>query len=56
MNNRMRQMMPRRGMMMGPDSDWCFPESKADEEQVILVGLDPKPFEDARKRGYSQHR
>jgi len=49
MNNRMRQMMGRHGMMMGPNSDWCFPSGKAEDEKFILVGLDPKPFEDARK-------
>ena len=49
MNNRMSQMKHRRGMMMGPDSDWCFPSEKADEEQVIIVGLDPEPFQDARR-------
>jgi two-component system sensor histidine kinase HydH len=49
MNNRMRQTMPRRGMMMGPDSDWCFPSRAADQEQVILVGLDPQPFEDGHR-------
>jgi two-component system sensor histidine kinase HydH len=49
MNNRMRQMMRRRGMMMGPNNDWCYPSGKAEDEQIILVGLDPEPFEDARK-------
>jgi two-component system sensor histidine kinase HydH len=49
MNNHMRQMMGRRGMMMGPDSDWLYPSGKAEDEEIILVGLDPKPFEDARK-------
>lgn len=49
MKNRMRQMMGGRGMKMGSDSDWSFPEGKAGEEQIILVGLDPKPFEDGRK-------
>ena len=49
MNNRMRQMMGRRGMMMGPNSDWLQPSGKAEDEQIILIGLDPKPFEDARK-------
>ena len=48
-NNRMRQMMGRRGMMMGSNSDWCFPSDNAEDEKIILVGLDPKPFEDARK-------
>ena len=56
MNNRMRQMMGRHGMMMGrhgmmmgTDNDWCFPSGKTDDENVILIGLDPEPFEDARK-------
>ncbi len=49
MNNRRQQMMRRRGMMMGPDNNWCYPSGKAEDEQIILVGLDPKPFEDARK-------
>ena len=49
MNNRMPQMMGRHGMMMGPNSDWCFPSGKAEDEQIIIVGLDPKPFENARK-------
>lgn len=49
MNNRMQQMMSRHGMMMGPKRDWCYPSGKAEDEQIILVGLDPKPFEDARK-------
>jgi two-component system sensor histidine kinase HydH len=49
MRNRMRQMMHGRGMMMSPENDWCFPAANADEEQVILVGLDPTPFEDGRK-------
>ncbi len=49
MNNRMQQMMRRRGMMMDQSNDWCFPSGKAEDEQIILVGLDPKPFEDARK-------
>jgi two-component system sensor histidine kinase HydH len=49
MHNRMRQMMHRRGMMMGTDNDWFLHSGKADDEQIILIGLDPKPFEDARK-------
>jgi two-component system sensor histidine kinase HydH len=44
-NNRNCQMMSRRGMM----NDWCFPSGKAENEHIILVGLDPKPFEDARR-------
>ena len=49
MHNRMRQMMHRRGMMMGTDNDWFLHSGKADDEHIILIGLDPKPFEDARK-------
>ena len=49
MQNRMRQMMHRRGTMMGADNDWFLASGKTDDEQIILIGLDPKPFEDARK-------
>jgi two-component system sensor histidine kinase HydH len=45
----MRQMMQGRGMMMDPDNNWWSSAGKSDDEQIILVGLDPKPFEDARK-------
>lgn len=48
MGNHMGRIMQGRGMMMGMDNDWCFPSTSADEEQVMLVGLDPQPFEDAR--------
>jgi two-component system sensor histidine kinase HydH len=47
--NRMRQMMHGRGMMMNPDNEWWSRSGKSEDEQIILVGLDPKPFEDARK-------
>ena len=49
MRYRMGEMTYGRGMMMGMDNDWCFPSTNDDEEQVILVGLDPTPFEDGRK-------
>lgn len=49
MGDRMRQMMRGRGMMMGSDNDWCFPTSSGDSDQIILVGLDPQPFEEGRK-------
>ena len=49
MGDRMRQMMQGRGRMMGPDNDWCFPTSSGDSDQIILVGLDPQPFEEGRK-------
>jgi two-component system sensor histidine kinase HydH len=49
MNNRMHQMMRRRGMMMGSRNDWCFPSGDKDDQQFIFVGLDPEPFEEARK-------
>ena len=39
----------RRSMMMEPCDDWCWPQAKPGEEQIILVGLDPKPFQEARK-------
>lgn len=41
--------MHRMGAMMGPNNDWCCLQGGADGEQIILVGLDPKPFQDARK-------
>jgi len=49
MNNPMHQMMQRRGMMMGSNEDWCCASGTTDDEQIILVGLDPSPFEHARK-------
>jgi len=39
----------RRSMMMEPCDDWCWPQAKPGEEQIILVGLDPKPFQEARR-------
>jgi two-component system sensor histidine kinase HydH len=39
----------RKGTMMEPDNDRCCLQEKADREQIILVGLDPKPFQDARR-------
>jgi two-component system sensor histidine kinase HydH len=39
----------RRGMMMESHDDWCCPQPNTGEEQVILVGLDPKPFQEARR-------
>ena len=38
-----------RGMMMGSDNDWCFPSPGGDRDQIMLVGLDPQPFEEGRK-------
>jgi len=49
MSDRMRQMMQGRGMMMGPDNDWCFPSASGSGDQIILVGLNPQPFEEGRK-------
>jgi two-component system sensor histidine kinase HydH len=49
LHKRMHQMMHRRGTTMGNGNEWFRPSGKADDEQIILIGLDPKPFEDARK-------
>jgi two-component system sensor histidine kinase HydH len=49
MHNQMHQMMHRRGTMRGTDNEWFRPSGKTDDGQIILIGLDPKPFEDARK-------
>jgi two-component system sensor histidine kinase HydH len=46
--NRKGQMMQDNDMIMEMDNDWCFPSKDANEKQIMLVGLDPKPFEDAR--------
>ena len=39
----------RRSMTMEACDDWCWPQAKTGEEQIILVGLDPKPFQEARR-------
>ena len=49
MGDRMRQMMRRRERMMGSDNDSSFPSANSDSDQIILVGLDPQPFEEGRK-------
>lgn len=41
-----RRMMPEHGMGMG--NDWCFPGTNAGKDVVMMVGLDPRPFADAR--------
>lgn len=41
-------MMKRHGMMTCGKDDWCFPSSRAGNEQIIFVGMDVAPFEDAR--------
>jgi two-component system sensor histidine kinase HydH len=41
-------MMPGRGMMMEPGQDWCFPINDAGD-RIILVGLNPQPFDAGRK-------
>lgn len=42
-------MMKRHGMMTCWRDDWCFPSNRAGNEQIIFVGMDVAPFEDARK-------
>lgn len=49
MGDCMRQMVKGRGMMMGSDNDWCLSSASGDSDQIILVGLDPQPFEEGRK-------
>lgn len=46
--NRMGRMMQGRDTMIGRDNDWCFPSTSVTQEQIMMVGLDPQPFEDAR--------
>lgn len=47
MSRRMGRMMPEHGM--GMDNDWCFPGTNAGKDTVMMVGLDPRPFVDARQ-------
>lgn len=36
-------------MMVGRENDWCFPSVSDNSDQIILVGLNPQPFEEGRK-------
>ncbi|MEX1298030.1 MAG: hypothetical protein AB1Z81_03420, partial [Desulfotignum sp.] len=47
MSRRMTRMMSGHGM--GMDNDWCFPGTSAGKDAVMVVGLDPRPFIDARQ-------
>lgn len=49
MDDRMRQMRRGCGMMVGRENDWCFPSVSDNSDQIILVGLNPQPFEEGRK-------
>ncbi|MCB2216946.1 MAG: PAS domain-containing protein [Desulfobulbaceae bacterium] len=49
MGGRMHQMMQGRRMMMGADNDWWPHSAGGDSNQIILVGLNPQPFEEGRK-------
>ncbi len=48
-HQRMSDMMKRRGMGHMPENDWCFGPNSRAKRQIILVGLDPTPFESARR-------
>lgn len=49
LHRRMHGMMTGGDRMPETDGDWCFPAAGADAEQVMLVGLDPRPFEEGRQ-------
>ncbi|MGB3225122.1 MAG: ATP-binding protein, partial [Desulforhopalus sp.] len=49
MGGRMHRMMQGRNMMMGADNDWWPHSAGGDSDQIILVGLNPQPFEEGRK-------
>ncbi|MCF6246195.1 MAG: ATP-binding protein [Desulfobacula sp.] len=49
-SNRKNLGTNRMGQMMGTSNDWCSPWGKTVNEQIILIGLDPRPFEDARRQ------
>ena len=48
MGRGMRQMMQGCDMMMGEGENWCLPPKNAEEDRIIIVGLNPNPFDDAR--------
>ena len=48
MQERMGSMMRSRGMMMGQGNDWWLSSNRSEQDQIIFVGLDVEPFEDAR--------
>ncbi len=48
-SGRMRQMTHKAEDSNSGEPDWCTPTGTAESEQIIIIGLDPKPFEDARK-------
>jgi two-component system, NtrC family, sensor histidine kinase HydH len=47
--HRMGRMAHERGMMTESHDDWYFSPSSGDKEQIMLVGLDPQPFEQGRR-------
>ena len=49
MGDRMHRMMQGRKMVMGADNDWWPNSAGGDSYQIILVGLNPQPFEEGRK-------
>ena len=48
MGDHMYRMMRER-KMMGSDNDWSYPSAGSESDQIILVGLNPEPFEEGRK-------
>jgi two-component system sensor histidine kinase HydH len=49
LHQRMHGMMAGGGRAPETTGDWCFPSAGADAEQIMLVGLDPQPFEEGRQ-------
>lgn len=49
LNNEIHRRMRQRGMMQSREYDWCFPSADSEKGLVIIVGLDPKPYEFARR-------
>ncbi len=49
MKGRSCQNMGQSGMGMGAANDWCYPTGNSADGKMIYVGLDPQPFEAARK-------
>jgi two-component system sensor histidine kinase HydH len=49
MNNAMQRMMHGTGMRSDQRLNWCLPSSGTGKDRIIMVGLNPKPFEEARR-------
>ncbi len=49
MSRKMVQSMRRSGMMMGQGKNWCFPPQNKGENRIIIVGLNPRAFDEGHR-------